>query len=184
MGSIIFTPAFVTDYYDALVSNYAHYKVLIDWNNDGDFTDAGEDVTTDVKWTRFSRGMDSERGSAEVGSCEIRLKNDLGTYTPTKHANILLTAIQISTTTGGKSRLFTGFIEDITPHPNLSQQDCYITGLDGLDHLSRCYANQGTGLDTNPQTAIHALLTAVNWPTANRIIDTQTYQLVTIAKMV
>jgi hypothetical protein len=159
-------------------SNHATYKVCIDWDGNGTFGGTGEDVTADVKWIRFNRGRDSERGTASVGTCEIRLNNSAGTYTPTLHATILPKRLmQITTTTGGASTLFTGYIEDITPHPDLSTQDCYITAVDGMDYLARCNIESVLYGLLSPKTLIGNILTLANWPTAARRLDNGLYNI-------
>ena len=50
-----FTFDFYTD-----VEPFEEYQVQVDWNNDGDFDDANEDISDDVKSIHYSRGKDEE----------------------------------------------------------------------------------------------------------------------------
>ena len=49
------------------------YFIEADWNNDGDFTDAYDNLTIDTKTIHFSRGKSDELGKAEVGQLSITL---------------------------------------------------------------------------------------------------------------
>ncbi len=64
------------------------YKIECDWDNDGDFLDANEDITADVKSISYSRGKDEELGKANPGTLEIRVNNSDGKYSPTKSGGI------------------------------------------------------------------------------------------------
>ncbi len=68
--------------------------------------------------------------------------------------------------------LFYGFIEEIIPHPHLSEQDCIITAVDGLDFLSR--HDMSTALYKNSLTgSIHSyILDDAGWDDGGRILDT------------
>jgi hypothetical protein len=146
-------------------SNVSTYRVQIDWDGDGDFSAATEDVTDDVKSISFSRGIDPERGTAITGTCQIRLHNAAGTYTPSLHATVTPGRLmQVSTTAGGTYTLFTGYLEEITPHPHPSTQDCYISAVDGMDYLARITAKVAF-YDTRPFLGILAdLQLSANWP--------------------
>ena len=67
--------------------------------------------------------------------------------------------------------LFYGFIEEIIPHPHLSEQDCIITAVDGLDFLSR--HDMATALYKNAYTGvIHSyILDDALWNQDMRLLD-------------
>lgn len=58
--------------------------VFIDFNEDGDFTDSGEDVTSDVRWLRFSGGKAITKYRVEASQLELNLSNDDHKYSPSK----------------------------------------------------------------------------------------------------
>ena len=66
----------------------AVYKIEVDWNNNGSFADANEDITADVKCISYSRGKDEELGKANPGTLQIRVNNSDGKYSPTKSTGI------------------------------------------------------------------------------------------------
>lgn len=58
-------------------------KVYIDWNDDGDFSDANEDVTDDLLGNiTIDRGRSDLRGSLSPGTCEFTLRNNHQKYSP------------------------------------------------------------------------------------------------------
>jgi len=120
----------------------ATYLVEVDWDFTGDFTGTYDDISADVKSIHYSRGKADELSKAGVWLCFITLNNDTGKYTPGYGGVIsalLLPKrpIRVTTTAPGAYNLFYGFIEEIIPHPHLTEQDCIITATDGLDFLSR-----------------------------------------------
>ena len=155
------------------------YKVDIDWDNDGDFLDAYEDVSSNVKSVHFTRGKSDELGTASVGQCSITLNNADGLYTPSNsggslYGNLLpkrpirIRAYKSSTV----YNLFYGFIEEIIPHPHPSEQDCIIIAVDGLDFLSRHDMATALYKDTLTGTIHGYILTDAGWSTTMRTIDT------------
>ena len=61
----------------------ATYKVLVDWNNDGDFSDSNEDVSANVLNVRLFRGSNFSSqltGKAVTGTLQITLNNSTGIY--------------------------------------------------------------------------------------------------------
>ena len=69
--------------YDGTVAGFASYIVSVDWDNDGDFTDANSNVTDNVLSVQTSQGRalaSQLTGNAVAGLCEITLKNNDGKY--------------------------------------------------------------------------------------------------------
>ena len=151
------------------------YKVYVDWNNDGDFDDANEDITGNVKSISFSRGKSDELGKAEVGQCSIVLNNAAGLYSPSNSAgalyNNLLPKRPIKVTFTGGWNMFYGFIEEIIPHPHLSEQDCIITAVDGIDFLARHDMSTALYKDTLTGTIHGYILDDAGWSASMRTLD-------------
>ncbi len=149
------------------------YLIEVTWGNA-----IYDDITADVKTIRYSRGKSSELGNAEVGQLSITLNNETGKYTPSNAASVLYgylkpkKVISVVYCSGATDyHLFYGFIEEIIPHPHLTEQYCIITAVDGLDYLSRhdmataLYKNQLTG-------TIHGyILDDAGWSATMRLID-------------
>ena len=153
------------------------YFVECDWDNNGNFTGIYDDITADVKSIHFSRGKSDELGKAEVGQLSITLKNATAKYTP-KAGGVISALllpkrpIKVYYSSGGTNYpRFYGFIEEIIPHPHLSEQDCIITAVDGLDFLSR--HDMATALYKNTVTGtIHGyILDDAGWSATMRTLD-------------
>ncbi len=165
----------------------ATYLIEVDWDLDGDFTDTYDDISADVKSIHFSRGKTSELDNAEVGQLSITVNNATAKYTPNGGGVIsalLLPKrpIRVRATYGINTySLFYGFIEEIIPHPHLSEQDCIITATDGLDYLSR--HDLGTILVKDQLTGyLHKeILADAGWPnsgivTSGLLLNTPLWQ--------
>jgi len=153
------------------------YYVLVDWELSGNFTGTYDDISADVKTIHFSRGKSDELEKAEVGQLSITLNNAGGKYTPGYGGVIsalLLPKrpIKVSYGTATFAPQFYGFIEEIIPHPHLTEQDCIITAVDGLDFLSR--HDMATALYKNALTGtIHGyILNDAGWSATMRTLDT------------
>ena len=60
----------------------AKWLVHVDWNNDGDFSDSNEDVTSDVQGLTLEHFRDLSSGHIEAARLEMELKNDDHKYSP------------------------------------------------------------------------------------------------------
>ena len=68
------------------------YTVLVDWNNDGDFADANDDITGDVLSLSWSRGRDyasALKGRSVAGKLTANLINTGGKYSPSNTSSVL-----------------------------------------------------------------------------------------------
>ncbi len=157
---------------------YGTYQVCVDLSEDGLFTEAYDNITPDIIGNiHYSRGKSSELGAAEVGQLSITLKNSDARYTP--GAGGVISALLLpkrpirikAVQSGVVYNLFYGFIEEITPHPHLTEQDCIITAVDGLDFLSR--HDMATALYKNVLTGtIHGyILDDAGWSATMRTLD-------------
>ena len=60
----------------------AKWRVVVDWNNDGDFSDSNDNVTPDVLGLTLDHYRDLATGHAEAARLEMELKNDDHKYSP------------------------------------------------------------------------------------------------------
>ncbi len=67
--------------------------------------------------------------------------------------------------------LFYGFIEEIIPHPHLTEQDCIITAVDGLDFLSRHDLSTALYTDTTIGIIHSYILDDALWNQDMRLLD-------------
>ncbi len=155
------------------------YFIEIDWDNNGNFTGADDDITADIRSVHFSRGKSSELDKAEVGQFQIAINNATGKYTPPNAAGDLYgnllprRPVKFYYSTGGTDYpLFYGYIEEIIPHPHPSEQDCIITAVDGLDYLSRHDLATSLYKNTLPGTIHSYILNDASWSATLRTLDT------------
>jgi hypothetical protein len=66
-----------------------HLEALVDWNNDGDFIDANEDITDDVIQVNWQRGRGGVTEDFGVGNAVVVLNNKAGLYSPFDSAGAL-----------------------------------------------------------------------------------------------
>lgn len=65
------------------LTSFLNVSAKVDWNNDGDFSDSGENVSADLRYpVHTSRGRASSTDEFRAGSAGFRLKNETGEYTP------------------------------------------------------------------------------------------------------
>ena len=60
----------------------AKWLVCVDWNDDGDFSDANEDVTSDVLGLTLEHFRDLSSDHIEAARLELELRNDGHKYSP------------------------------------------------------------------------------------------------------
>ena len=60
----------------------AKWLVHVDWNGDGDFSDANEDVSADVLGLTLEHFRDLSSEHTEAARLELELKNDDHKYSP------------------------------------------------------------------------------------------------------
>lgn len=101
------------------------FKVYVDWNKNGSFADANEDISADVRFIRTSRGLSDLLGRIVTGQCDLILNNAGGKYSPDNSSSplagnlkpfreIKIEAIYDSTTYA----MFRGFIVRYEVEPN------------------------------------------------------------------
>ena len=163
----------------------ADYDFLVDWNDDGDFSDTGEDITARVMRAggavKFAYGRDQARslGAIRAGETGFRVNNESKDYSPDNASSplfgnlrpgrpVLIQATFNSTT----YELFKGFLDGYELRPASSGPSTVeFTALDLLHRLGQ--AKFSTALHDSLQTgeALHVLLDEIGWPEDARDID-------------
>ena len=165
----------------------ATYSIKVDWNNDGDFSDAGEDISSDVRSISFNRGRDADLEKAEVGKCRITVRDTTGKYVPENttspvYPNLLpARPVQIQATFAAVTYdLFYGYLDDIIPDPHPNAQKAFLPCVDGFDQLIRAKVSMALQVDKKSGQLFTTALDAVSWSAARRTLDTgiDTYPLV------
>jgi hypothetical protein len=111
------------------------YTVAIDWDDDGDFTDTGENITADVLHMTWRLGLAQPYDSlAPPISAQITLRNASRAYSPEYSAYDLQPGkpIRIQSDDGLTTRThFTGFISRVEPMPGALGQRLSIIHASG-----------------------------------------------------
>lgn len=164
----------------------ADYKVYVDWNNDGDYSDAGEDITSRVLGNRnagvtFSYGRDHARAveATRSGEASFDVNNESHDYSPDNGSSPLSGNLEpgrpvlIQATFNAVTyTLFRGFLDGYELKP--SEKDVSMVDFTAIDALGRIRESRlSTPLHQSLTSgqAINALLDSVGWPEDDRDID-------------
>lgn len=160
--------------------------VEVDWNNDGDFDDSEDEITTDVQQLKFVHGREAELEATPAGTMELTVDDPDGDYSPTNASTrfgngnvtvgrpIRVKVLHLGTT----YNLWRGFIERFRVDPRPEIKKAYLFCVDGKDQLQRDKINAPSG---GPLTNVFAgetpgpikeILDAASWPAADRTLDT------------
>ena len=155
----------------------------MDWNNDGDYSDTGEDLTSRTMSIEFTRGNDYASqlaGKAVAGVLNATINNTSGDYSTFNTSSPLAgnlvpgRTVKLTGNDGSTTRtLWTGFIDSINPIPNVNGANlAMIKAIGPLGYLNKFEVS--TALKANQYTGalIGTILDAAGWDADNRDIDT------------
>lgn len=151
---------------------WASWAVCIDWNNDGAFDGAYEDVTQWVTACRWSLGLNSYDETLGDEVMTINLRNEGGLFSPENAGGALYGSlqpqrrVQVTSTHDGLTRThFTGWVQTITPEAStISESSCVVTCNSGRWFLDRQIANIALLENVTATSAIETILTQVQLP--------------------
>ena len=169
----------------------ATYTLQVDWNDDGDFADTGEDVTARLLHLEWERGRDYASqltGRSISGKLRAVLLNTSGDYSSFNTSSPIAGNI----VPGRKVRLdggtgsfpytfpivfndkphFVGFLDKLTPVPNVSGRDVAILEAWGpLGYLNQKHVSVAMKTNVATGTSIGDILDDAGWPSGDRAID-------------
>lgn len=130
----------------------ATYKVLVDWNNDGDYTDTYDDITTYVISCSWSRGRDYASqltGKSTAGTITVVLNNESKIFSSFNVSSPIYGSIlpgrriRVQGIFGGETyTLWTGRLLRIIPHPATSGlQEATLEGIGVLGYYNQNKVN-------------------------------------------
>ena len=146
----------------------ATYQLLLDLNDDGDFSDAGEDISADVIAAEIERGFAGPLArEATVGRATFLLDNSSKNYSPPSASNVLpRREVRFDMTYSSTSAtMFRGFIESIQPSPGIYRDRRVV--LECVDALALLDVHEGPlALQVNVTASciIGAVISAVYTP--------------------
>ena len=171
-----------TKSYDGVISGFASYIISVDWDNDGDFTDANSNVTDNVLSVRTTQGRalaSQLTGNAVAGICEIELNNNSGLYSSFNTSgalsgNILPNrAVKVEATSPTAEVLFYGFLESIVPVVDSGGRNtAKIIALGSLKRFATTNVSIPSATTVGTGASITAILDAVGWSAGLRTIAT------------
>ena len=159
------------------------YVLVVDWNNDGDFSDSGENITARTMKLEWKRGNDYASqlvGKAVAGTLNATLNNVSGDYSTFNTSSALYgnllpgRKVKLTGNDGSTTRtLWQGFLDSIQPVPsakgaNIAQLKAIgpLGYLNKFDVSTAMYASQKAG------ALIGVILDAAGWPEDDRDLDT------------
>lgn len=157
----------------------ATYELLVDWDNDGDFLDTGEDVTART-WrisTRSGRDFGSQlTGRAVAGTLRAVLNNESGDYSSFNSsspiAGNILPGRKVQLTMDS-TIIWTGFLESVEPQPGVnSANQAILRAIGPLGYLNQFDVDLPMSTSIATGAAVTAVLDETTWPVGDRTIDT------------
>ena len=159
------------------------YVLAVDWNNDGDFSDSGEDITARTMKVEWKRGNDYASqlvGKAVAGVLVATLSNVSGDYSTFNSSSALYgnllpgRKVKLTGNDGSTTRtLWSGFLDSIEPIPSAKGANlATLKAIGPLGYLNKfdvstaMYASQKAG------ALIGVILDAAGWPDDDRDLDT------------
>jgi hypothetical protein len=162
----------------------ARYLVQVDWNNDGNFTTAGDDVTRRVLDARgavtVSYGRDQARSFSPpgIGEASFELDNRSRDYSPDNASSPLAgkvlpgRPVRIQAVFQGvTTTLFQGKLDDLQNKIGYSERSMSATAIDALGALNTAKVTLGVTQGIQPGIAMAVILDKIGWPDDLRDLD-------------
>jgi hypothetical protein len=159
--------------------SFADYEILVDWDNDGDFLDAIENITNSMESAQFFRGRDYASqltGKARAGRLELILNNSDKRFNAfldsgPLYGNLLAgRPIKITMDVGGqKTTLWYGFLDSLDIDRN--GWWARIRGVGPLGKIARREVNVPMQTSIATGAAAGVVLDEIGWPAGDRTID-------------
>ena len=169
----------------------ATYKVLVDWDNDGDFGDTGEDITADTIELSTVRGRDFASqltGKSRAGTLMATLENSNNTYnsfnTGSAIAGNILPGRKVQLQTGDSfpyafpivfsdTPIWTGYLDRIDPQPAIHGNHRAVLRATGpLGRIAGKKIRVATKSSRLTSDAIGDILNDTGWAAGDRDIQT------------
>lgn len=160
----------------------AVYKLSVDWNLNGVFTDAGEDVTSRLQSLSWGYGRDYAsqlRGRSTAGILEAVLDNRSGDYSSFSTASPLYgnilpgRPVKLETTAPSAVTLWRGFLDSIIPKPSIHGDDkAILRAIGPLGQIGQKEAAIAMQTSVTTDVPVAAILDDAGWSATARDLDT------------
>lgn len=160
------------------LTGYVSLSVRVDWNNDGAYSQPGDDVSADVRYpVSTSRGRSAATDEPKAGSARFALRNGEGTYTPFNSASPLYPHVIggrpvtiVATYLGVEYPVFVG---RCGPETGRFAPDGQIefAALDAFEELRKGKTSTELLRDMHVHEVIGQVLDDIGWPALKRLVD-------------
>jgi hypothetical protein len=159
------------------------YVLAVDWNNDGDFSDSGEDITARTLKVEYVRGNDYASqltGKAVAGRLIAELDNTSGDYSTfntssSLYGNLLPgRKVKLTGNDGSTTRtLWSGFLDSIEPVPVVNGPNrARLRAIGPLGYLNKFDVSTQMHVAKKAGALIGDVLDQAGWDADDRDLDT------------
>lgn len=161
----------------------ADYSYYVDWNNDGDFTDSNEDISSYVLTAEWSCGCESPQpGQTAAGYCRLVLDNSTGIFSSFNDSSPITGSIlpgrrvKISMTIGGGSavQMWGGYLESVLPTVGavVTVSTAELVAYGAISKLPNSRVNIAMSENITTSAAMALILTDIGIAAGDRRLDT------------
>ena len=162
------------------LSSYISLAVAVDWNADGDFVDANEDVSAYARYPlRTSRGRAKVTDKFSAGTGSFVLKNDDGRFTPLYASSPLYPnvlpgrGVQVQATYNAVTYpVFKGRCTPESQGRRPPQAEVAFSMVDAFEQLRLGLTNTALQQGKRVDELITAILDDISWAAGDRTLDT------------
>ena len=167
-----------------------NYNLYVDWNNDDDYSDSNENISSYIKRIEWERGRDlgnNLTGDSVSGILQVVLNNTSGIFSPFKTDGALYGSIlpsrKIKLQMGSGSfpytfpflynqDAWTGYLQSLVPFPNLDGNDIAILRAIGpLGFMNLKPIKVAPQTNRRSDLAIGDILDSAGWGAGDRDLD-------------
>jgi len=168
------------------------YRLLVDWDNDGNFTGAYDDLIGDTLHVQFRRGRDYASqltGNSTAGTLKATLKNVDGKYSPSNVNSVLYGKIKPAhkvafTLNSGsypytfpiqfdETPMWTGRLTNIRPSPASTRMNTAELEAEGpLGYINDFTPDTQMKINVRTSEAVEEILDKAGWSSTERDIKT------------
>ena len=167
-----------------------NYNLYVDWNNDGDYADSNENLTSYIQNIEWERGRDLANnltGSSVSGILKVVLRNTTNIFSSFNSDSALFGSIlpsrKVKLQMGGGSFPYTfpvtfnqdqwtGYLESLVPFPDMQGNNIAIlTAVGPLAFLNKKTIKVAPQTNRRTDLAIGDILDAAGWGAGDRDLD-------------
>ena len=169
----------------------SNYTLYVDWNNDGDFSDSNENLSSYLLQLKWDRGRDfasNLKGESVSGELTAELLNTSSLFSPFNTGSALygniVPARKVTLNMGSgaftytfpiafNQTVWTGFLQTIVPFPDLNGKDvAQLKAIGALGYLNTKEISVAPQTNRRTDLAIGDILDSAGWGAGDRDLDT------------